>query len=1286
MIFNRFLKQKAYLQFLALALLFPYFSLIAQPVMDGNFDGTGVWGSPVAAADGIAGWAGANAKNLYAVEDDCYLYLGAEITASTWMNWAFILHTKAGGGTTDSWSRSIDYAHTNAPDYIFRGHFGNHAQFHSWNGSGWDGIGTAASSSDFGENITGTDQNGWVEVRIEKALLGNPATGAVQFYITGDSNDHGSFDAVPNDNNATSWFEAANRTQLHNYQTGIPIGGSPVVSIAPATPGQEESVTLTFNAACTPLAGAAKVYLHSGVSTTISSPMSFDRAIGNWGQDDGVGEMTNIGTNLWEITLPSLRSYYGVEETEDVFGWNFLFRNAAGTIKEDKSGLNYFNAVNTGNYFTITAPAHSPFLVETNVAFPATSVSNVAPTMWRLQEVDANGNVLSTLTTQAGGTTFTHNITLTNTTLRYFKTVAEFSGGVTKYKFFQAKGYTPVTLAARPAWTKPGINYHADNNKKVTLVLHAPTYTTFKKGTGTVTGTSNTTPKNVVYVLGDFNNWTIDEAYKMNRDRDGWNGTTDADNDGDRGDYWWIELSGLTPGKEYVFQYLIDGVIQVADPYAEKISDPDDIYIPSSVYPNLIAYPAAAQDRASVLQTNQPNYTWTAPAFTKPTTNNLNIYELHFRDFTEEGTYLAAIQKLDYIKSLGINAIHVMPISEFEGNSSWGYNPNFYFAPDKAYGTKNDLKKFIDECHKRQIQVFNDLVLNHTFYSNVMARMYWNSALNRPSDESPYLNPQHKMVANPGGWWGADWNHESEHVQVMVDRILDFWLQEYKFDGFRFDFTKGFGQSAQNPDDEWASNFNQDRIDLLKRMVDGMWARNPGSVAIFEHLANSSEDKVLADHGILMWSGVGHHNDMKNFVLGYNTDNPNIYDSGIFNAPARNFVFANWMSYPESHDEQRLGYELLQYGNGISSLTDTIVKVEKMIDRLKIGWAFNLLFPGPRMIWQFGELGYDVSIDFNGRTGEKPVRWYYYDNAARKELYTLFAKLLYLRNTYTLYATTPDYGNIHFGSGAITTPRRMALNDGSGHYVIVIANLDPNASHTVTPGYSVTGTWYKYNGDPAVDGTTFTVNSISASYELGPSEVLVLTNFAIPALAFECTPSKTVSGNAIPANTYVASQTISSAGTVAAYTSVTFKAGTSITLSPGFHAQANSNFLARIEDCDGSSSFTDEEIVENRTDEDWEEQVQEEYEFLSTEALQVQIIPNPLNNQATIRYFVPNDGAVSMLLYDMNGHLIQDMGVLQQQIGWQQTTFHSDRLAGGIYFLTVRTAHDTLTEKMVIVK
>jgi len=863
------------------------------------------------------------------------------------------------------------------------------------------------------------------------------------------------------------------------------VSGPSSVVVTPTLPTSTEGIVVDFDATGTSLAGASKIYIHAGASVKANNTSSFDFVTGNWGLDDGVGEMTNISGDMWQISFPSMYTYFNIPLSDNVFGLNFLFRNEGGTLIEDQSGSNYHNDINPGPYFLIDSPNPTNHygVISSNVTSMFTA--SISPTTWTLEEVDINDNFIANIGSQSGSISYAESILINSTDTKKYKISADFSGTV-KYKYFTVTGFNPIVELDRPSWTSPGVNYHPSDATKVTLVLHAPTYTRYLSGLGTVTGTNNTQAKNVVYVVGDFNNWETSETYKMYRDRDGWDGTSDADNDNDRGDYWWIELSGLVPGQEYVFQYAIDGVLQVADPYTNQVSDSEDQYITGDRYPNLISYPSQAQDRASVLQTDQSVYNWTAPSFTKPSENKLNIYELHFRDFTEEGTYLAAIDRLDYIKALGINAIHVMPVSEFEGNNSWGYNPNFYFAADKYYGTDDDLKLFIDECHHREIQVFNDLVLNHAFYSNVMARMYWNQTDNQPANDNPWFNPEHKMVANEAGWWGADWNHESEHTQVMVDRALDFWLQEFKFDGFRFDFTKGFGQTAQDPSDDWASSYDQNRIDLLLRMVNGMKSRNPGSVAIFEHLAWASEDAVLADNGILMWSGAGHHGKMKEFMLGWNGED--IYSSGIYTA--QGFSFANWMSYMESHDEERQAYEVLQYGNNINS-------TEKLIDRLKIGAAYNLLFPGPRMLWQFEELAYDVSINFNGRTGEKPVHWEYYYDQHRHELWRLMSQLLYLRNNYDLYATTPDYGNIG-STDPVTVPRVMSLLDGTGNQVIVIANLDPSNTHIVTPGYDFTGTWFRYNGDPLVDDTFYSVNALTDTYSLQPSEVLVLTNFDSP--------------------------------------------------------------------------------------------------------------------------------------------------------------------------------------------
>jgi len=930
----------------------------------------------------------------------------------------------------------------------------------------------------------------------------NTFTGTIPAQLAGTEVDYYIFTSgtgLTIGHNDANWYTInGNTNNGSNYSYTVL---SDAVTVNPTYPTDNQNVTISFNAAGTALDGATKVYLHSGVSTDDNNATNFEYVVGNWGMDDQIGLMTNTGDDTWQIVIsPGLRSFYSVSPEDDIFGLNFLFRNATGNLKVDNDGQNYHNPVDPGSYFFISSPAQPVYFGQVGSNLQHSATANIAPTTWTLTEIDTlTGAFISTLATQNGNVSFTHDIEIASIHLRKFKLEANF-GGITKYKTFSLRGYLPVVLESRPSWTKPGINYHNSDPTKATLVLHAPTYTRYKKGTGTISGTNTTIPKNVIYVLGDFNNWLPLESYKMKRDRDGWDGMADSDGDGDRGDYWWIELSGLNPGQEYVFQYFIDGELMIADPYTSKVSDVDDQYIPESVYPDLIDYSANADDRASVLQTEKVTYNWTAENFTAPSINELNVYELHFRDFTDAGTYLAAVDKLDYIKGLGVNAIHVMPVSEFEGNSSWGYNPNFYFAPDKAYGTGNNLKSFIDECHKREILVFNDMVLNHAFYSNVMAKMYWNDELNRPANDNPWFNPEHKMIYDSNGHWGADWNHESEHVQTLVDRILDYWLQEFNFDGFRFDFTKGFGQSAPDSGDPWAGSKDQDRIDLLLRMANGMKTRNPGAVVIFEHLADFDEENDLADAGILMWSGVGHHNSVKSLILGHNGDDTNIYNNGVYNSPDKGFTYANLMSYAESHDEERLGYEVKRWFNWAEFAGPKVTGTDSLnaiVDRLKIAVAFNLLFPGPRMLWQFQELGYDIGIDFNGRTGEKPPKWDYYNNSKRKELYNLVSKLFKIRNRYALYSTTPDYGNIGLGAGNLTTPRVMRLSTSDGKHVIVVANIDPAAGHNVYPNFDVTGTWYKYNGNPAVDGTTLVVANTSDPYYLNYSEMLVFTNFEI---------------------------------------------------------------------------------------------------------------------------------------------------------------------------------------------
>ena len=310
--------------------------------------------------------------------------------------------------------------------------------------------------------------------------------------------------------------------------------------------------------------------------------------------------------------------------------------------------------------------------------------------------------------------------------------------------FLNVTGFEPEAAKTNtiPANVKQGINII---NNTVTLVL----YDKDKSGNR----------KDFAYVIGDFNDWTLSNDEKSQMAYDPTAGC------------WWITFTGLNPSTEYSFQYYIGkkggDAIYIADPYARKVLDPsNDPYIPVTTYPDNKTYPAGAVGVASVFRIQQEIYNWQVTDFQVPSRDNLVIYELLLRDFTKSSDINGAMAELDSLQSMGVTAIELMPVQEFDGNDSWGYNPCFYFAMDKAYGTDRMYKQFIDECHKRGMAVILDVVYNHATGNNPFAKMWWDSANNRPAANNPYFNvtaPHPYSVFN-------DFNHESPLVRKFVKR------------------------------------------------------------------------------------------------------------------------------------------------------------------------------------------------------------------------------------------------------------------------------------------------------------------------------------------------------------------------------------------------------------------------------------------------------------------------------------------------------------------------------------
>lgn len=813
------------------------------------------------------------------------------------------------------------------------------------------------------------------------------------------------------------------------------LSGRAQIITNPALPVDSESVTITFDSSKEPRLGyyTSDLYAHTGV--IISGSSDWHHVIGNWSDNNAQPKLSNKGNGIYEFVIsPDIITYYSVPSSELVKQMAFVFRSADGT----KQTIDLFVDVFTEDlHVNITTPS-SKSTFEKNQSFQFTASSTATADL----KLFLNDEQVFSL----NGTSINQTLSLPEAGNYWLKATATQNNLVKRDSVYVCVREA-TTNENRPAGLLTGINYIDDQS--VTLIIYAPY-------------------KNYIFVTGDFTNWLPNNKFQMKKD----------------GDYYWLTVSDLVPQKEYIYQYLIDGNLQVADAYADKISDPyDDYKISSTVYPNLIQYPTGnAVDRASVLQTAQTPYTWTTNSYNIPEASKLSIYELLIRDFTTDKSYKAVQEKLEYLKRLGINTIELMPFSEFEGNDSWGYNPNFYFAPDKAYGTKNDLKALIDECHRQGFIVIQDMVLNHSYGSSPMVKMYWNSTLNQPASNNPWFN---EKSPNNAFSWGYDFNHENQATKEFVDRVTKYWLTEYKVDGFRFDFTKGFTNTLGD-----GSGYDASRIAILERMADKIWEVNPKAFVILEHFAANAEEQELTAYrnGMMVWGHPGQ--SFYEAAMGYNESGKSDFSSASYQK--RGFSKPGLVAYMESHDEERQLFKTITYGNSFGDYNTK--DMATALARSQLTTAFFMSLAGPKMIWQFGELGYDMSIgrcedgsidEINCRLTPKPARWDYLDDTVRMKLFNVYSAMLRLREQFDVFTSGKETLSVYGAFKKI----QLTLND---HNITVLGNFGLT-DQTITPGFQHTGTWYEF-----FSGNTLSVSDINSAILLNPGEFRLYSDIQLP--------------------------------------------------------------------------------------------------------------------------------------------------------------------------------------------
>lgn len=832
------------------------------------------------------------------------------------------------------------------------------------------------------------------------------------------------------------------------------------------------SVEIRFNKTGTPLANYnGIIYAHIGLTV---NGAQWQNVIGSWGNNTIQPALSLVSGTTFRLNLgPNLNTYFGVPTTSTITQICVVFRAATGAPQS----VDTFIPVGSFQ-MNLTAPVQNSSTIlasGSNFTVSATNIGGNAN-----YTLKSNGIVINNNPTTSAYTFIQNNVTSNQ---NYILEAVQGSSTITKK--FSVIVNSGAVAEALPSGLKDGVTYNAADPSKATLVLSAPN-------------------KDFIYIAGSFNNWEPNASYAMKKDP--------------ASGKFWLELTGLTSGIVYTYQYWVGdttnrpanspAIVKTADPYSTLVlnqqEDPEIAAL--GVYPNLPQYPDGQEREVSVLQTG-PNafhqYNWSTATtnFIKPSKKDLVIYEVLVRDFDANRTYQDLINRMDYFKNLNINAIQLMPIMEFEGNESWGYNTAFHMALDKRYGNEAKLKEFIDLCHQNGIAVILDIALNHVYGRSPLVRMWMNDVNNdgwseSTTSENPYCN----VIDMHSYGVGTDLDHYNEPNNLTVNYVkqtIEHWMNNFKIDGFRWDLTKGFTQNCPftgnaAAQESCTNGYQADRVAKLKFYADLQWAIDPNFYVIHEHLGSGgsyTEEVEWANYrkngesdgipkGILHWRKMT--DPYANFLKGNSTNL-----SGVAEAATDGFI-----GYAESHDEERVVYKALTESG------QTQNNLPKVLRRLSALGALHLLVPGPKMMWHFGALGYDdsiftcsngtVNLPNSGPPGDckldtKPQEQWtnnWLDNVDRRRVYDDWAKMNDIRINENVF----ENGQHSWNFSTTGRPRLdvwTSTNPSSTlSYIFVLTNATNNAFNG-SANFPYAGTWYNL-----MTGTPVTVTSTTMSVSI----------------------------------------------------------------------------------------------------------------------------------------------------------------------------------------------------------
>jgi 1,4-alpha-glucan branching enzyme len=511
-------------------------------------------------------------------------------------------------------------------------------------------------------------------------------------------------------------------------------------------------------------------------------------------------------------------------------------------------------------------------------------------------------------------------------------------------------------------------------------------------------------------LIGSFSDW---EPIPMKKEPDGYFRTTVELADGAH------QYKFRVQSKSWFFEP--DQWVDVNDPYATDIDNPTQNCV------------VRIKDGERIVDT----YVWQHDDKPLSPDQELVIYEMHVGDFSggeddpyARGKYKHVVEKLDYLCELGINAVELMPVKEYPGDHSWGYNPRYFFATESSYGSTEGLKHLIDECHGRGIRVLMDGIFNHSEAESPLTQIdhdYW----------------YHHEPRDPDNNWGPEFNYEhyDENLETYPARkfigdVVRFWIQEYHIDGIRYDAAR---QIANYDFMHW----------IVQEAKETAGAKPFYNIA--EHIPETADITGVDGPMDGCWHESFYH-CIREHICGETFDLERLKDA--IDAKRQGFLGAtNVVNYLTNHDHDRLMVELASR----EIFDDAAFK------RLKLGAALLMTAMGVPMLWMGSEFG-----EYKPKTPDPAkIEWSLLGNDLNRGLFEYYKGLIALRKSNQALYT--ENVNFFYEDPESRVMAYIRWNE-EGSRVVVVANFSDNflADYTI-PEFPEDGTWHEWTGDYDVE-------------------------------------------------------------------------------------------------------------------------------------------------------------------------------------------------------------------------